>query len=157
MPFDERNRAMRNAHFGIDQYTLSDKAKEELDHDAAIIKERLADNPNARFEVVGHASTTGSNEHNLALSEKRADAVIEYMKTKHGLQSDTFVKKAVGEEKASLIEQTADGVENANNRAVVISQVSDPAPSGGGSAPGTPNPPHTAPPSGGGAVWAATP
>jgi len=64
--------------FGFDQYKLADTAKADLDKLAAAAK---ADN---RFFIVveGLADKTGNKEYNEALSQRRADGVVQYLVAK---------------------------------------------------------------------------
>lgn len=50
--------------------------------DLPVIVGALRDNPSLKIEVVAHTDCRGSDEANLALSEKRAKAIADYLKTK---------------------------------------------------------------------------
>lgn len=58
----------------------------------------LADNPNARIRLEGHADERGSREYNIALSEYRAEAVRNLMKFQ-GVRQGQVETVAFGEEK----------------------------------------------------------
>ncbi|CAG0911732.1 unnamed protein product [Cyprideis torosa] len=58
----------------------------------------LADNPNARIRLEGHADERGSREYNIALSEYRAEAVRNLMKFQ-GVRDGQVETVAFGEEK----------------------------------------------------------
>lgn len=58
----------------------------------------LADNPNARIRLEGHADERGSREYNIALSEYRAEAVRNLMKFQ-GVREGQIETVAFGEEK----------------------------------------------------------
>ena len=72
-----------------------DKDKPDLDPAAqALLDRTFTDQRGASyFLVVSRASPEGSVEHNRALSEKRADAVLEHLKQKY---SDPDLEKEVG-------------------------------------------------------------
>jgi peptidoglycan-associated lipoprotein len=61
--------------FEFDQYILSDKAKQILDKKAGWLK----DFPATKVQVEGHCDERGSAEYNLALGQKRADVILQYL------------------------------------------------------------------------------
>jgi peptidoglycan-associated lipoprotein len=61
--------------YAFDDYSLSSKAKENLEKLAAWMKE--ADG--AKIQVEGHACEVGTNEYNLALGERRANSAKTYL------------------------------------------------------------------------------
>lgn len=71
--------------FDFDSYEVKDEAKVSLNSLATVIK----NSPEAQvFEIVGHADAkTGTNEYNQKLSEKRAEAVYNYLVEK-GVNKD---------------------------------------------------------------------
>jgi peptidoglycan-associated lipoprotein len=64
--------AKREIFFGFDQYQLTPEAQALLDHHAKY----LASHPQRRLRLEGHADQRGGREYNLALGQKRADAVV---------------------------------------------------------------------------------
>lgn len=64
-----------NVYFATNKWDLSGVATEELDKLAVILKE----NPNLKIEVAGHADQRGSASYNLWLSNKRSNAVRDYL------------------------------------------------------------------------------
>ncbi len=62
-------------HFDFDQYVLTDSAKQTLMSNANL----LTAAPTVRVQVEGHCDERGSDEYNLALGEKRALAVKNYL------------------------------------------------------------------------------
>jgi len=78
--------------FQTNSTTLTDESKSALDVVArALAKDQLA---TYSFIVEGHADPRGGHEHNLHLSQGRADTVREYLVSKHGLKEARL--KAVG-------------------------------------------------------------
>lgn len=69
------------------------------------------------FTVVGHADKSGSDEYNLGLSRRRADAVAQLM-TSMGITQSQITTDAKGESQPRV--PTADGVREAQNRRVEI-------------------------------------
>ena len=61
--------------YAIDDYSLSSKAKENLEKLASWMKK--ADT--AKIQVEGHACEIGTNEYNLALGERRANSAKTYL------------------------------------------------------------------------------
>ena len=61
--------------FGYDKYTLTDKSRAILDKQLAW----LNSNPSAKIIIAGHCDERGTREYNLALGERRASAVKDYL------------------------------------------------------------------------------
>jgi outer membrane protein OmpA-like peptidoglycan-associated protein len=64
-------------------------------------------------EVRGHTDSTGDEAHNLKLSERRADAVVEYM-IKNGISPEQISARGFGETRPVDSNDTAEG--RARNR-----------------------------------------
>jgi outer membrane protein OmpA-like peptidoglycan-associated protein len=60
-----------------------------------VVASVLMANPNISVEVQGHTDDTGSREHNLELSQNRAESVVAYLVEK-GVPSDRLVAKGYG-------------------------------------------------------------
>jgi outer membrane protein OmpA-like peptidoglycan-associated protein len=56
------------------------------------VAQALKDNKGFKVEVQGHASSEGTNDHNQDLSEKRAEAVVDYL-VAHGVSKDRLASK----------------------------------------------------------------
>lgn len=67
--------ALLVVHFPYDSATLTDEAQATLRANA----EALRANPEGKIVVEGHTDERGANEYNLALGERRAKAVKEYL------------------------------------------------------------------------------
>jgi len=63
-----------DVYFDYDESTLSDDTRDKLSRNADLLK-------SAQFAVTleGHADSRGTNEYNLALGERRANAVRDYL------------------------------------------------------------------------------
>ena len=61
--------------FGYDQYNLTDEARNTL----TLQSEWLKQYPNVSIVVEGHADERGTREYNLALGERRANSVKNYL------------------------------------------------------------------------------
>lgn len=85
--------------FVTDSAELTSRAKSALDVLAGAMKsERLA---SSRFTIEGHADPRGNDEHNLRLSQARAEAVRTYLTSQHGLAPDRV--EAVGKGSSALM------------------------------------------------------
>lgn len=63
--------------FGFDRYDLTPDARSTLDMQAAWMKT----NANVTVSIEGHCDERGTREYNLALGERRASAVSDYLQT----------------------------------------------------------------------------
>jgi len=59
-------------------------------------------------EISGHTDNTGSEEHNLSLSENRAKAVCDYLIAK-GIKKERLLYKGFGSSKAIADNETEEG------------------------------------------------
>ena len=73
-------------YFAWDQAILQDVSFPVLDE----VVQALKDNKGFRVQVEGHTSSEGSDDHNQTLSEKRAEAVLDYLVT-HGIGKERLV------------------------------------------------------------------
>lgn len=103
--------------FATGRSALGPKGKAEIDEAAAWVK---AQNTKGWVvAVVGFADTTGQTEANRKLSERRANAVIGYLVTRHNLPLQRLVQPfGYGENKPVAENTTAEG--RAKNRRVEI-------------------------------------
>lgn len=65
-------------HFNTDQATLTPASQATLDRAADAMKA----NPNAHMRLEGYTDSTGTDTHNMSLSQQRAYAVANYLKAK---------------------------------------------------------------------------
>lgn len=68
------------ATFKFDSYELTDEAKAILD---VFVQKLIAEDKGRYLEIQGHTDSTGTEEWNLILGEKRAEAVMEYLYKQH--------------------------------------------------------------------------
>ena len=61
--------------FGLDRYDLAPEARATLDRQASWLKQY----PNVTVTIEGHADERGTREYNLALGERRANSVKNYL------------------------------------------------------------------------------
>jgi len=84
----------RSIYFEFDSFTVADQYKPTVEAHARY----LAQNRNARVTLQGHADERGSREYNIALGQKRADAVKRMM-TLMGVQEVIVETVSFGKEK----------------------------------------------------------
>lgn len=82
-----------------------------------VAKALTQQDPDSKLVVEGHADSQGEDQHNLELSQQRAEAVREYL-VAHGIAADRIVAKGYGEGRPIADNKTAEG--RANNRRVEI-------------------------------------
>jgi peptidoglycan-associated lipoprotein len=70
---------LEDALFDYDKSTIRTDASVALKDDVDVIRGILADYPNQKLIVEGHADERGSAEYNLALGDRRAHAVQEFL------------------------------------------------------------------------------
>jgi peptidoglycan-associated lipoprotein len=113
---DELNAEMPLAEvfFDYDQFTIRDDQRATLQRNADYMRRW----PSVRVSLEGHADARGTNEYNLALGERRGNAVREYM-TGLGLGGDRLVVVSKGEETPVCVEDT-EACHDRNRRAHFI-------------------------------------
>jgi peptidoglycan-associated lipoprotein len=98
-------------YFGYDEATLTPEGMARIDAIAAHMKQDAV----AKLSIEGHCDDRGSVEYNLALGQRRSDAVKKYLETV-GISNDRLAAVSFGEEKPAL---AGAGEENwAKNRRV---------------------------------------
>jgi len=88
------SRLLKDIHFDFDKYDI-------LPEDAQILKENAAllmNYPKVKIQVEGHCDERGTNEYNLALGERRANAAKKYL-VSLGISADRISSISYGEEK----------------------------------------------------------
>jgi peptidoglycan-associated lipoprotein len=76
-PVTPASSPLKDIYYDYDRYDLSADARTILRANADWLKA----NPNTRVEIEGHCDERGTNEYNLALGAKRAQAAREYLVT----------------------------------------------------------------------------
>ncbi|HWM92153.1 MAG TPA: peptidoglycan-associated lipoprotein Pal [Thermoanaerobaculia bacterium] len=64
-----------DVYFEYDEISLSDETRERLARNAELLKAQ----PSFQVTIEGHADERGTNEYNLALGERRANSVRDYL------------------------------------------------------------------------------
>lgn len=76
--------------------TGSAQLRSESDIELKKLTEMLKRNPKLTVEISGHTDDVGNDKTNLELSNRRADAVVDYLKAK-GISAERLVAKGYGE------------------------------------------------------------
>ena len=71
----QAQRPIGDVFFEFDASTLSDAGRGTLQKGADFLRQRMS----VRARIEGHADARGTNEYNLALGERRANAVRDYL------------------------------------------------------------------------------
>ena len=95
---------LNNIFFDTDKAILRDESFPELDRLLAIFD----DVPTLKVEVAGHTDSDGSDEYNEGLSDRRANAVRDYLVSK-GIPEDQIVAKGYGEVQPIATNDTDEG------------------------------------------------
>lgn len=85
---------LQTIYFDYNAFALTGSARATLDSNADLLKS----NPNVRIQVEGHCDERGGVQYNLALGEKRAKAVKEYL-IAVGVTSDRISTISYGKER----------------------------------------------------------
>jgi peptidoglycan-associated lipoprotein len=101
-------------HFELDSYDLSPEAQATLRQQAAL----LQNYPQFVVTIEGHADERGTREYNLALGERRADAVRNYL-TALGVSPDRVTVISYGKERPECPE-ASEGCWSQNRRGVTV-------------------------------------
>ncbi len=93
----------RNVYFDFDQYVIKDEFKPLVEAHAKF----LSRNAPAKMLIQGNADERGSREYNLALGQKRAEAVKKALLLQGGKETQVEAV-SLGEEKPRCTEQNED-------------------------------------------------
>lgn len=94
---------LNDVYFDFDKFVIRDDAKSALQSSA----KWLSSNPKAKIKIEGHCDERGTNEYNIALGEKRAEAAKKYL-VSLGVKADRLSTISYGEEKPQCKEQNED-------------------------------------------------
>jgi outer membrane protein OmpA-like peptidoglycan-associated protein len=109
-----REVVFEDVHFDFDRYSLRPEATRALDE---AIKS-MQDNPTLRVEIEGHTCNIGTAEYNLALGERRATAVRDYL-TSRGIGADRLRTVSYGEERPKY-DTSREETRRLNRRAALV-------------------------------------
>jgi outer membrane protein OmpA-like peptidoglycan-associated protein len=108
---------LEDIHFDFDMATLTKVALDILDSNIKILKE----NQGVNVQIEGHTCAHGAEDYNMALGERRANAVKEYLANK-GIGADRMTTISYGETRLAMPEiptpKNKDSKEAKTNRRV---------------------------------------
>jgi OOP family OmpA-OmpF porin len=91
--------------FGFDKAALTSSDREQLDSFAA----QIGSAKSFILEVTGGTDSTGSAQYNYELSQRRADAVVQYLAAKYGIAPHRFYLIGIGKDDEVAANTTAAG------------------------------------------------
>ena len=83
------------------------EVKPEFFPQLAELAQLMKANPEADAVIEGHADSTGPDEYNLGLSQRRAQSVVDALVSQHGISADRFRARGYGEEQPVATNDTA--------------------------------------------------
>ena len=92
---------VRDAYFDFDKSDIREDAQQTLNANAAFFKAHT----NINFTIEGHCDERGSEEYNLGLGERRAEAAKQFL-VNLGLSADRIFTISYGKERPQCMEQT---------------------------------------------------
>ena len=100
---DELNKqgVLVDAFFALDSVELNQESRGTIQKNSEYMKRRMS----TKIMVEGHADSRGSNEYNLALAERRAGAVRDYL-VSLGIAADRITIVSKGEEAPFCTEES---------------------------------------------------
>jgi outer membrane protein OmpA-like peptidoglycan-associated protein len=102
--------------FEVDRAELKPGAARNLDK----LVSALRDNVDTRIAIEGHTDATGSREHNVDLSQRRAEAVQDYL-VSHGVSASRVTARGLGPD-FPVASNNSDAGRQQNRRVEVVVQ-----------------------------------
>ena len=106
-----------DVHFDFDRYSLRPGAARVLDEVVAA----LGEDPNLSIQIEGHTCNIGTAEYNLALGDRRANSVQEYL-TSRGVGAERLQTVSYGEERP-MHDNSREETRRLNRRAALVVRV----------------------------------
>jgi peptidoglycan-associated lipoprotein len=94
-------KSLQPIYFDLDSVVIKDEGRAAIQKNAEYLKGRAT----VKVLIEGHADSRGTNEYNLALAERRADAVRDYL-VSLGIGNDRVTIVSKGEEQPFCKEET---------------------------------------------------
>jgi outer membrane protein OmpA-like peptidoglycan-associated protein len=108
---------LRGVNFDFDRAEIRSDAAVILDEAATLLADALGDCPSRSVSVEGHTDATGADAYNQSLSERRANAVLDYLAGK-GVDASRLTAQGFGESSPIAPNETREG--RALNRRVEL-------------------------------------
>jgi OmpA-OmpF porin, OOP family len=113
----QKTYTFQDVHFDFDRYNLKPEALKILDEAVTTLRE----NPDLRVTIEGHCDSIGTAEYNLALGERRANAVRDYL-VNRGVAAGRMETVSYGEERPKADNNTEEG-RALNRRASLVVKI----------------------------------
>ena len=102
---------LKNVEYDFNKATLRPSSHKALNDLVEVMKIKNK----MEIEIAGHTDNIGSDEHNLKLSQERANAVRNYLISK-GIQANRVIAKGYGAEEPVASNTNSDGSDNPDGR-----------------------------------------
>lgn len=102
--------------FDFDQAEIKPESKPQLDE----IGELLRDDPTLKLNVIGHTDNQGGSDYNLALSRRRAEAVVTALTGDYGIATERLLAQGMGS--GEPVASNDDEAGRAKNRRVELAK-----------------------------------
>jgi outer membrane protein OmpA-like peptidoglycan-associated protein len=102
-----------NVYFDVDKATIKPESYKQLDELVELLKLKKS----MEIEIAGHTDNTGSKQHNMELSQKRAEAVKRYL-VKKGINPKRIKAQGYGDTQPIATNDTPEG--RAKNRRIEV-------------------------------------
>jgi|SRR5579884_3806531 len=102
---NDRLAKLEDALFDFDKSTIRPDAATALKDDVGVIRDILAAYPSQKLIIEGHADERGSEEYNLALGDRRAQSVKDFL-TSQGIPDRQLTVISYGKERPVCTEET---------------------------------------------------
>ncbi len=99
----KKSYSVENIYYDFNKYDIKEAAKSKLDHLVRLLK----DNP-IKIELNSYTDSRGSAQYNMILSQKRAEAAMDYI-VSQGIDASRITARGYGE--SELLNDCTDGVE----------------------------------------------
>ena len=106
-----------DVHFDFDRYSLRPEATRLLDDAVA----KLQANPDKNLTIEGHTCNIGTAEYNLALGDRRANAVRDYLVSR-GIGANRLQTISYGEERPKY-DNSREETRRLNRRAALVVRI----------------------------------
>lgn len=94
-----------NIRYDFDSPNLTQDSKNILDTTLLVLFQKY---PNVKIEIRAHTDSKGSDDYNMRLSQKRAESVVKYLKSK-GVPESQMIGQGYGETLPLVPNETPDG------------------------------------------------
>ena len=105
--------------FEFGGWEIADSQIGKLESIGTALEQIIQANPDEVFLIQGHTDAVGSNEDNLALSDRRAESVAVILTEHFDIPAENLITQGYGEEQLKVSTQSAES----RNRRVVVRRI----------------------------------